>query len=134
MNPSRIALRLLLLLPQLFAERTASAQVPAPPKGFDTTTLGVIDLGPEIDGMKGRVLRLSTTTVAPGSVMPAHPHKDRPEIIYVREGSLTEIRNGTAKEHGPGSVLIMTHDTVHGLENRSSAPVVYIAAPIAKLP
>ena len=134
MNPSRIALRLLLVLPMLFAARAASAQVPAPPKGFNTTTLGVIDLGPEIEGMKGRVLRMSTTTVAPGSVMPAHPHKDRPEIIYVREGIITEIRNGTAKEHGPGSVLIMTHDTVHGLENRSSAPVVYIAAPIAKQP
>ena len=132
MNPSRIAL--LLLLPILCAARAAGAQAPAPPKGFNTTTLSVIDLGPEIEGMKGRVLRMSTTTVAPGSVMPAHPHKDRPEIIFVREGSLTEIRNGTAKEYGPGSVLIMTHDTVHGLENRSSAPVVYIAAPIAKQP
>ena len=117
MNPSRIALRLLLVLPMLFAARAASAQAPAPPKGFATTTLGVIELGPEIEGMKGRVLRMSTTTVAPGSVMPAHPHKDRPEIIFVREGSLTEIRNGTAKDYGPGSVLIMTLDVQTQLVN-----------------
>ena len=133
MNPSRNSLRLL-LLPLLLAAGTASAQAPAPPKGFNTTTLGVIDLGSEIEGMKGRVLRMSTTTVDPGAVMPAHPHKDRPEIIFVTQGSLTEIRNGTAKEYGPGSVLIMTHETIHGLENRSASPVVYIAAPVAKQP
>ena len=56
MNPSRIALRLLLVLPLLFAARAASAQASAPPQGFNTTTLGVIDLGPEIEGMQGRVL------------------------------------------------------------------------------
>ena len=96
MNASRNALGLLLVLPMLLAAGTASAQAPAPPKGFNTTTLGVIDLGPEIKGMKGRVLRMSTTTVVPGSVMPAHPHKDRPEIIFVAQGKLTEIRNGAA--------------------------------------
>lgn len=120
----------------LTAAEHCARMVPAiPAAAIALPSMGArIDLGPEIEGMKGRVLRMSTTTVAPGSVMPAHPHKDRPEIIFVREGSLTEIRNGTANEHGPGSVLIMTHDTVHGLENRSSAPVVYIAAPIAKQP
>jgi quercetin dioxygenase-like cupin family protein len=132
MTVSRNARRL--LLPLLLAAGAAGAQAPAPPKGFNTTTLGVIDLGPEIEGMKGRVLRMSTTTVAPGGVMPAHPHKDRPEIIFVQQGNLTEIRNGAAKEYGPGSVLVMTRDIVHSLENRSSAPVTYIAAPIAKQP
>ena len=33
MNPSRIALRLLLVLPMLFAARATTAQVPAPPDG-----------------------------------------------------------------------------------------------------
>ena len=134
MITSRNVTRLLLVMPMLLVAGTASAQAPAPPKGFNTTTLGVIDLGPEIKGMKGRALSMSTTTVAPGSAMPAHPHKDRPEIIFVAQGKLTEIRNGAAKEYGPGSVLMMTHDTVHALENRSTAPVIYIATPIAKAP
>jgi quercetin dioxygenase-like cupin family protein len=111
----------------------AAAQT-APPAGFDTKTLGMIDLGPEIDGMQGRFLRMSITTVAPGSAMAAHPHKDRPEIIYVVQGTMTEIRGGTAVEHGPGSVIIMTRDITHALANRGTVPAVYIASPIVKQP
>jgi hypothetical protein len=40
------------------------------PKGFDIKVLGSIDLGPEIDGMAGRVLRMSYVTVAPAANWP----------------------------------------------------------------
>jgi quercetin dioxygenase-like cupin family protein len=112
----------------------AAAQSPAPPKGFNVKELGTIPLGPELEGMQGRVLRMSYVTVDPGAAMAAHSHQDRPEIIYVVQGTLTEIRNGVPGEHGPGAVLRMTRDITHALENRSSAPVVYIAAPIARQP
>jgi quercetin dioxygenase-like cupin family protein len=124
------ALSLCLLVPT-----SAWAQQPTagPPQGFNITTLASIDLGPEIEGMQGRVLRMSYVTVAPGSTMAAHPHKDRPEIIYVVQGTLTEQRNnGEPVDHGAGSVLVMTKDVTHALSNRSTAPVVYIATPIAK--
>jgi quercetin dioxygenase-like cupin family protein len=65
-----------------------------PQKGFDIKVLGSIDLGPEIDGMAGRVLRTSYVTVAPGGGLAAHSHDGRPEIIYVVQGILTEERNG----------------------------------------
>jgi quercetin dioxygenase-like cupin family protein len=123
---------LALALALTFPAGPTAAQAPVPPKGFNTTGLANVDLGPEIEGMQGRVLRMSTTTVDPGGVMQPHSHKDRPEIIFVAQGTLTELRNGKATDYGPGSVLVMTHNTVHGLENRSSAPVIYIATPILR--
>jgi quercetin dioxygenase-like cupin family protein len=117
-----------------FPAGEAAAQSPAPPKGFNVKELGTIPLGPELEGMQGRVLRMSYVTVDPGSSMPAHSHRDRPEIIYVVQGTLTEIRNGVPGDHGPGAVLRMTKDITHALENRTGAPVVYIASPIARQP
>src|ERR1700744_3711934 len=79
------------LLIMFLANGVASAQAP---KGFDIKVLGSIDLGPEIEGMAGRVLRMSYVTVAPGGGLAAHSHDGRPEIIYVVQGILTEERNG----------------------------------------
>jgi quercetin dioxygenase-like cupin family protein len=108
----------------------ASAQTP---KGFDIKVLGSIDLGPEIDGMAGRVLRMSYVTVAPGGELAAHSHDGRPEIIYVLQGILTEARNGgPAVDHKPGDVLIMKTGVTHALSNRSAEPAIYVSAPVAK--
>jgi len=128
------AVYLLPLVPALMVAAEPSIAQTSPPKGFDSKTLGMIDLGPEIEGMKGRFLRLSITTVEPGAVMPAHPHKDRPEIIYVVQGTMTETRDGKAVEYGAGSVIIMTRDVTHALENKGTVPAVYIASPIVKQP
>jgi quercetin dioxygenase-like cupin family protein len=103
------------------------------PKGFDVKVLGSIDLGPEIDGMAGRVLRMSYVTVAPGGALAAHSHDGRPEIIYVVQDVLTEERNGgPAVDRKAGDVLIMKTGVTHALSNRSAEPAIYIAAPVAK--
>jgi quercetin dioxygenase-like cupin family protein len=108
----------------------ASAQTA---KGFDVKVLGSIDLGPEIDGMAGRVLRMSYVTVAPGGGLTAHSHDGRPEIIYVVQGILTEERNGGPPvDHKAGDVLIMKTGITHVLSNRSADPAIFISAPIAK--
>ena len=108
----------------------ASAQTA---KGFDVKVLGSIDLGPEIDGMAGRVLRMSYVTVAPGGGLTAHSHDGRPEIIYVVQGILTEERNGGPPvDHKAGDVLIMKTGITHALSNRSADPAIFISAPIAK--
>ena len=108
----------------------ASAQTP---QGFDVKVLGSIDLGPEIDGMADRVLRMSYVTVAPGGGLTAHSHDGRPEIIYVVQGILTEERNsGPAIDHKAGDVLIMKTGITHALSNRSADPAIFISAPVAK--
>jgi quercetin dioxygenase-like cupin family protein len=103
------------------------------PQGFDIKVLGSIDLEPEIAGMADRTLRMSYVTVAPGGSLAAHSHDGRPEIIYVVQGILTEQRNDAAPvDHKAGDVLIMKTGVTHALSNRSTAPAIYIAAPVAK--
>jgi quercetin dioxygenase-like cupin family protein len=108
----------------------ASAQTA---KGFDVKVLGSIDLGPEIDGMAGRVLRMSYVTIAPGGGLTAHSHDGRPEIVYVVQGILTEERNGgPAVDHKAGDVLIMKTGITHALSNNTADPAIFISAPVAK--
>lgn len=46
--------------------------------------LTTIDLGPEIDGMARRQLRMRKVTIAPGGVFgPIHDHKDRPGTVII---------------------------------------------------
>ncbi len=120
-----------LLVATLFlASGAALAQTP---KGFDIKVLGSIDLGPEIEGMAGRVLRMSYVTVAPGGGLAAHSHDGRPEIIYVVQGILTEERNGgPAIDHKAGDVLVMKTGITHAISNHSAEPAIFISAPIAK--
>jgi quercetin dioxygenase-like cupin family protein len=60
-------------------------------KGVAAELLATVDLGPEIEGMAGRQLRMRMVTIEPGGVFgPIHDHKDRPGIVYIcKERSLT---------------------------------------------
>jgi len=63
---------------------------PAPEtKGVTVEVLGTVDLGPEIEGMAGRELRMRMVTIEPGGVFgPIHDHRDRPESsMYYEERS-----------------------------------------------
>ena len=47
--------------------------------GVGVEFLATVDLGPEIEGMAGRQLRMRMVTIEPGGVFgPIHDHKDRP--------------------------------------------------------
>src|SRR3546814_11358907 len=63
----------------------------------DLKSLATVDLGPEIEGMAGRQLRMRMVTIEPGGVFgPIHDHKDRPGIVYILQGTITDHRNGVA--------------------------------------
>jgi hypothetical protein len=50
-------------------------------KGVTTDLLATVDLGPEIEGMAGRQLRMRMVTIEPGGVFgPVHDHRGRPEL------------------------------------------------------
>ena len=82
----------------------------APPtenKGVKSDVLATIDLGPEIDGMQGRQLRLRLVTTDPGGVNAVHSHKDRPAVVHVLQGTFTEHREGGGgKEYKKGRELV----------------------------
>ena len=70
-------------------ESTMSNEQIAPEtKGITVKHLGTVDLGPEIEGMTGRQLRMRMVTFEPGGVFgPMHDHKDRPGIVYILPGN-----------------------------------------------
>ena len=59
-------------------------QVAPATQGVTVRLLATLDLGPEIEGMAGRQLRMRMVTIAAGGVFgPVHDHKDRPGIVYI---------------------------------------------------
>ena len=110
-----------------------SEEVVPETQGVSAQLLGTVDLGREIEGMAGRELRMRMFTFAPGAVFgPMHDHKDRPGIVYILEGTITDHRGGVATDYGPGVGWPEDRDTMHWLENRGTVPAVEISVDIVK--
>lgn len=102
-------------------------------KGVTVELLGTVDLGPEIEGMAGRQLRMRRVTIEPGGVFgPVHDHRGRPGIVYVLEGTITDHRDGVDTEYGPGPGWPEDRNTMHWLENRGTIPAVEISVDIVR--
>ena len=100
-------------------------------RGVTVEPLGALDLGPEIEGMRGRRLRMRKITIEPGGVDgPLHDHRDRPGMVYVLQGTITDHRDGVATDHGPGAGWPEDRNTVHWLENRGSVAAVEVSVDI----
>ena len=83
-------------------------------KGVTVELLETVDLGPEIEGMAGRRLRMRMVTIEPGGIFgPIHDHRD-----------------GVATEYGPGVGWPEDRNTLHWLENRGTIPAVEISVDI----
>lgn len=111
-----------------------SAEPPIPPtQGVTSKLLGTVDLGPELEGMAGRQLRMRLFTFAPGAVFgPLHDHKGRPGMVYVLQGTITDHRDGVATDYGPGLGWPEDHKTLHWLENRGTVQAVEVSVDIVK--
>ena len=72
-------------------------------------------------------------TIEPGGVFgPLHDHKDRPGMVYILQGTITDHRDGVAKEYGPGLGWPEDENTTHWLENRGTTPAVEISVSSGK--
>ena len=102
-------------------------------KGVTVKLLATLDLGPEIGGMAGRQLRMRMVTFEPRAVFgPIHDHKDRPGMVYILQGTITDHRNGVAKEYGPGVGWPEDKSTSHWLENKGTTPAAEISVDIVR--
>ena len=102
-------------------------------KGVTSQILATVDLGPEIDGMAGRELRMRLVTIEPGGVFgPVHDHVDRPGLVYILQGTITDHRDGVATEYGPGVGWPEDRSTTHWLENRGATAAVEISVDIVR--
>jgi len=102
-------------------------------KGVMVKLLATVDLGLEIEGMAGRQFRMRMVTIEPGGVFgPIHDHKDRPGMVYILQGMITDHRNGVTNEYGPGVGWPEDRNTTHWLENRGTTPAVEISVDIVR--
>lgn len=100
-------------------------------RGVTVRLLSTVDLGPEIEGMQGRELRMRLVTIEPGGVFgPVHSHLDRPGTVYILQGTITDHRNGVATDYGPGVGWPEDRNTTHWLENRGNTTAVEISVDI----
>jgi len=110
----------------------------APPtenKGMKAPVLTAIDLGPEIEGMQGRQLRMRLVTLGPGGVIAVHSHKDRPTVVHLLHGTWTEFREGGyVKEHRQGESWSEGGTTTHWTENRGSEPSAALVVDVFRKP
>jgi quercetin dioxygenase-like cupin family protein len=100
-------------------------------KGVAVELLASVELGPEIEGMAGRRLRMRMVTFEPGGVFgPIHDHIGRPGVVYILQGTITDHRNGVTAEYGPGVGWPEDRHTLHWLENGGTTPAVEISVDI----
>lgn len=63
--------------------------------------LAGMDLGAEIEGMAEHQLRMRKVTITPGGVFgPVHDHRDRPGLLCILRGTITDHRDGIATDYG----------------------------------
>jgi len=87
-------------------------------KGVTVKLLATVDLGPDIE---------------PGGMIgPIHDHKDRPGIVYILQGTITDHRDGVDTDYGPGVGWPEDRHTNHWIENRGTIPALEISVDIVR--
>ena len=115
---------------QVLAEPQALDQIAA--KALEREVLANVRLEGWRD-MGGFILRMRRLTLEPGGFIPTHKHDDRPAIVYVVSGEVTEHNSFCAvpilhqagdvdEEFGPGFA--------HWWENTGTEPVVFISTDV----
>lgn len=65
-------------------------------EGIVDETIATVEIDKPPFNIEGRVLRTRTLKIEPGTVVPWHSHDDRPAIMYVVKGELTEYASNCA--------------------------------------
>lgn len=107
------------------------AGAPTMPAGVTDDVVGSVDLQSEL-GVDGRDLRLRRLVVQPGGIVPLHSHAERPALITVISGAITEYRSTCADgiDHGAGDVSTESDGISHWWRNNGSEPAILLSADV----
>ena len=106
---------------------------PRESRGVKISEPVLLDLAPWAGDMKGRQLRIRKFDIAPGGVIGLHSHDDRPDVSYLAQGTLTELRAGDFLETRPADTLHAAGKGVtHWVENRGTTQATLIVADLFK--
>jgi quercetin dioxygenase-like cupin family protein len=109
------------------------AQQAVPPsenRGVTAKVVATVDLGPEIQGMQGRQLRMRVVTLEPGGVFALHNHKNRPSVEYILRGEATEFGGNASRTYREGEAFIGDRNTEHWWRNDGKTTAVFIAVDV----
>ena len=97
--------------------------------GVTDDVLASLDIAKEPIGIPARSFRIRRLVVQPGGVVPWHDHANRPALIYIVSGEITEYRSTCAVPltHKAGEVSVESHTVKHWWKNNSSQPVTLIS-------
>lgn len=105
-------------------------------KNVSEKLLGQIDLSKEKISVAGHHFRMRRLDIKPGGEVAWHSHGDRPALIFVVSGSITEYSSHCAVPivHAAGDLSVEQGGLSHWWKNTSKKPVVLISADIAQDP
>jgi len=101
------------------------------PKDVTDNVLAMIDLSKENVKADDHQFRMRQLVIQPGGIVPWHSHADRPALIYVVSGEITEFASTCAIPlvHKAGEVSVDAGRS-HWWQNTGNNPVVLISADI----
>jgi quercetin dioxygenase-like cupin family protein len=101
------------------------------PKDVTDNVLASIDLSKEMIAANDHLFRMRRLVIQPGGIVPWHNHADRPAIIYIVDGTITEYASTCAVPivHQAGEVSVDAGRS-HWWKNTGSKPVVLISSDI----
>jgi quercetin dioxygenase-like cupin family protein len=105
-------------------------------KDVSEKLLGQIDLSKEKVAVSGHHFRMRRLDIKPGGEVAWHSHTERPALIYVVSGTVTEYSSHCAVPivHKTGELSVEQGGLSHWWKNTSKEPVVLISADIAQDP
>ncbi len=104
------------------------------PKDVTDMVLGSIDLATQPVGIDDRLFRMRRLAIKPGGEVPWHTHDDRPALIYVAVGEVTEYASNCTVPivHHPGDVAVEVKGTSHWWKNTGKSTAVLLSADLMR--
>jgi quercetin dioxygenase-like cupin family protein len=105
-------------------------------KSVSEKLLGQIDLAKEKIAVAGHHFRMRRLDIKPGGEVAWHSHGDRPALIFVVSGAITEYSSHCEVPivHNTGDLSVEQGGLSHWWKNTTKKPVVLISADIAQDP
>lgn len=102
---------------------------PTTPRDVTDVVRATTNLAAEPAMINGRLFRLRQLDMKPGAIVPWHSHNDRPAMIYIVSGEVTEYASNCAVPivHKAGDVAPEKKGTSHWWQNHGKTPAVLIS-------